>query len=674
MDAIRFIFGTYNCQPVGTPDAELENIYQKAYKPFLSLVNRFPRFPVVLYYSGNLLLWIEKNHPEFMMLLTEMVKRKQAELLTGGFYDPVLPLIPNIDKVGQIEMLTTFLRSRFGKRPRGSWLAEMIWEPYLASTLSTCGAEYTFLDAKRFRFAGIEEKDLYYPYMTEDQGKTLFVMPLSEQLRLRLGRARPEDLLEFIASRRTDGENRLIVLIENGEVFGLHRGSQTRYYRNKWLESFIQLVQKRNSIVTPAIPEAYVKQAVPRSKIYFPPTSYGEIMDWSQWPDRAGKFGAPKKGHRSYSRVGSTRTGGIFRQFLTRYPESNLMYSKMMYAHLLVSQIRGDKYRKKAAREELWKGQCNRAYWHGDTGGIYHSHLRKEIYRSLIRAEKVTRSNGLFKPSISCFDFDMDGEREFLYQGTKINAYVHCLGGIVFELDFLPAEWNYADTLARRSEAYHRHEERIYDRYLRKSFVDHFFQDAATIESFSNMSYKELGDFVHQKYELAAMDRERGTLKLRRQGCVKLQRKKCQLLLEKSYQFDSQSIAVDYIISNGSGKTLALRFGSEINLSFVSAKRQDLRLFKYEGGKRSEMPGGVSQGAGIGKLLMQDLSHRTHITLAADEPFSLWSLPVETVSQVRYSVEKTYQSSRIVPQWQFVLKPQESWKSRLSLEFSKKRK
>ena len=70
------------------------------------------------------------------------------------------------------------------------------------------------------------------------------------------------------------------------------------------------------------------------------------------------------------------------------------MYAKMMYTNILVNQIKGDKYKKKAAKEELWKGQNSYAYWHGQHKGIYTNKLRKEIYRSLIEAERITRGPG----------------------------------------------------------------------------------------------------------------------------------------------------------------------------------------------------------------------------------------------------------------------------------------
>ncbi|HUV08568.1 MAG TPA: 4-alpha-glucanotransferase, partial [Spirochaetia bacterium] len=160
MKSIQLIFGTYNCQPVGKTGNVFEQSYQASFKPFLSALNRFPDFFAVLHYSGILLEWLEKNHPEFMMLLSDMVSRKQVELLTGGFYEPVLPLIPNHDKLGQIEKMTTFLRAHFGRRPRGCWLTERIWDSSLASTLNTSGIEYTFLNNQQFRNAGLEEDEL----------------------------------------------------------------------------------------------------------------------------------------------------------------------------------------------------------------------------------------------------------------------------------------------------------------------------------------------------------------------------------------------------------------------------------------------------------------------------------------------------------------------------------
>ena len=71
-------------------------------------------------------------------------------------------------------------------------------------------------------------------------------------------------------------------------------------------------------------------------------------------------------------------------------------------------------------------------------------------YRSLIEAEKITRATEIFAPSIISVDYDMDNRIEYLYQGSELNAYIHTRGGALFELDFLPASWNYLDTMVDR--------------------------------------------------------------------------------------------------------------------------------------------------------------------------------------------------------------------------------
>jgi hypothetical protein len=48
------------------------------------------------------------------------------------------PLLPLADKIGQIEMLTTYIRQNFGRKPQGCWLAHSLWEQSLVGVLNTC--------------------------------------------------------------------------------------------------------------------------------------------------------------------------------------------------------------------------------------------------------------------------------------------------------------------------------------------------------------------------------------------------------------------------------------------------------------------------------------------------------------------------------------------------------
>ncbi len=89
-------------------------------------------------------------------IVARLVDRRQVELLGGGFYEPILSIIPEADRQSQLRLMSRFLEDRFGARPRGIWLTERVWEPALAGTLARAGIEYTILDEEHFHYAGLK--------------------------------------------------------------------------------------------------------------------------------------------------------------------------------------------------------------------------------------------------------------------------------------------------------------------------------------------------------------------------------------------------------------------------------------------------------------------------------------------------------------------------------------
>jgi alpha-amylase len=198
MGRTRFIIGTHNHLPLGRNGEAAERLYQESLKPFLAVLYRYPGFPVTLHYSGILMEWLEDSHPEFLTLLGEMVARGQVEILGGGYYDPILPLIPTNDKLGQLEKMTTWLRVRFETRPRGCWIVEKVWEQSLASVLSASGMDYTFVDDGQFALAGVNEDEMFMPFITEDQGKIISLLPVSERMAELAAKADPAQAITFL--------------------------------------------------------------------------------------------------------------------------------------------------------------------------------------------------------------------------------------------------------------------------------------------------------------------------------------------------------------------------------------------------------------------------------------------------------------------------------------------
>ena len=115
--------------------------------------------------------------------LAALVRYGRVEIVGGAFYEPILTMIPQRDRVGQIMRYADWLADRFGTPINGMWIPERVWEQSLTSDLADAGVRYTLLDDFHFKNAGLTEDQLHGYYITEDDTKLVAVFPGSERLR-----------------------------------------------------------------------------------------------------------------------------------------------------------------------------------------------------------------------------------------------------------------------------------------------------------------------------------------------------------------------------------------------------------------------------------------------------------------------------------------------------------
>ena len=224
MKKVKLIIGTVNSCSTADGENKLADFYEKSYKPFLRAVHGC-RIPVTMYYSGELLSWIIDKHDGMQMLVNDIVKSKKIEFLGGGYYSPLFSLIPRKDRVGQIEMMTTEIRKRFGRRPRGMWITEKVWEPSIPMTMNNAGMEFSFIDEEFFEDAGLFNGELYRPCVTEDQGKKVVIFPISNRMISQFLLNEPDEIIEQIKSCGSDKEERVITLMLPGEELDFSEGA-----------------------------------------------------------------------------------------------------------------------------------------------------------------------------------------------------------------------------------------------------------------------------------------------------------------------------------------------------------------------------------------------------------------------------------------------------------------
>ena len=165
--------------PVCTETTEvLEKSFQSVYKPVLKFLYSHPSFPMSFAFSGPQIQYFKKRKNELITILHELTDRKQVEILGGGYNDPLLPLLNSADRNGQIDLLTSEIRTTFGKRPRGMTLFQDCWDSSLVNNIHTCGIEYVILNSSIIP----ESKRTFLPIFMSDLGKNVDIFPYYNDL------------------------------------------------------------------------------------------------------------------------------------------------------------------------------------------------------------------------------------------------------------------------------------------------------------------------------------------------------------------------------------------------------------------------------------------------------------------------------------------------------------
>ncbi len=682
MNKVHFILGVHNHQPIGNFDFVFEKAYTHAYLPFLEAMERHPAIHWNLHTTGILWEWLEKHHPDYIDRVAAQVKEGRLEILTGGFYEPILPALPELDKSGQIQKLSRYIRARFKTKPRGMWLAERVWEPHLVKTLADNEVDYTLVDDTHFLSTGLSLEEMCGAFMSEEQGSTVLVLPIRQDLRYAIPFKEPAETLNLLRQHVSPSGHKALVMFDDGEKFGLWPDTYAHVYEQGWLEKFLTVLESNKDWVLTTRISDYLKAHVPHGRVYLPTASYSEMGEWTLTPQAQDTFHHFGKHLSDEDRLIAKRFmhGGFWRNFLTKYEEANNLHKKMLWVSRKVHKAADHKANPKSQKafDALWAGQCNCAYWHGVFGGLYLPHLRQAIYQELLSAErqadKILKDESI---SVTQEDFDKDGRPEVLIETPTQNLYLSPgSGGTLYEWDLRREGINLQNVLTRRSEAYHRQlldyvdphghasagpvktihdlvrvkepglEKRLFvDWYRRTSLLDHFFHPTTTLENFYQCQYGEQGDFVKMGYQVDIVEDKYPQIRLSRMGSVWSGEQKNMIAVEKTITLtDALGWQVVYRIQNVHGPACQLWFGSELNFAFSSQDKQDPEEH-------------LSQT----EWIRRDHGYGLALHMEFDLPVDLWEFPLETVSLSEEGFERTYQGTVVLAHAKIPLQPGQVW-------------
>jgi hypothetical protein len=455
--SISLLLGVHAHQPVGNFPFVLDDAHVRCYGPFLRVLHRYPAFRFAIHISGWLLDYLLRRYPEDMALLREMVHRGQAELVGAGYTEPVLAVIPEVDRMGQLLRMSDQLEQTLGQRPQGAWLTERVWEATVVPSLADAGIGYSTVDDYHFLCTGKQVGELDGYYTTEENGRQLDLFPISEALRYRLPFSPAQEAVSYLESLAREEGTPAAIYFDDIEKFGIWPETYEWVYEKGWLTQFIEGVLASDIIRTERYCD-YHARAKTRGVVYLPTTSYIEMNEWTL-PVPAAHLYADlvhaSKASGQFEQNKSFLRGGIWKNFLMRYPESNWMHKRMLCLsrrlHALPQEMQTAEM-----LDALYEAQANDAYWHGLFGGLYLPHLRRAVYNAIVKLEALLDAVAPRQPK-SEVDLDLDGDDEIFLQNGLLQAVLRQDGSAaICEFDAYRLRHNFADTLSMPQEHYHR--------------------------------------------------------------------------------------------------------------------------------------------------------------------------------------------------------------------------
>lgn len=675
----------HNHQPIGNFDGVFEQAYQDSYLPFLDVFEPYEQLQISLHTSGPLMMWLAERHPEYLDRVRMLVDVGRIEIVGGPQYEPILTMLPPRDRVGQIQAYSAWLERNLGSKPAGMWTPERVWESCLTSDVVDAGIQYTVLDDFHFRAAGLRDPQLTSYFLTEDDGRVLKIFPGSEHLRYTIPFRPASETVDHCREVAERSPGAVLTFGDDGEKFGTWPDTKSHVYEKGWLRSFFDaLTENSDWLHTVTLSEA-IRQTPPAGKVYLPDCSYREMTEWALPVEAQETFDDvvhAMEDHQRWADLKSFVRGGYWRNFKTKYDETNEMYARMMHVsrRLADAERSGvDAGELAVIRDHLYRGQCNCPYWHGAFGGIYLPHLRNAIFSHLIEADTrldwVTKTDST-PVEATAEDYNFDGLQEVRLSNDQLCAWIAPgRGGRLYELDVRDIKHNLLATLQRRPESYHRKvltgpsqegddvasihdrvvfkqadlDQRLqYDAFARKSLMDHFYDNDLSLETVARGEAMERGDFVELPFETKLRrGSDRVQVQMRRDGNAW----GIPITMTKAITMTAGSnrLSIAYLLEN-LPVDKPFHFAIEMNFAGLPAGADDRYFSDAQGNRLGQLGEKLDLQDALG-LSLSDRWLGIDVGLEIDRPSGIWAFPVETVSQSEAGFELVHQSVCVQPHW-----------------------
>lgn len=619
-----------------------------------------------LHVSGPLLPWMASKAPDTLRALQQAVREERIEPIGGGYFDPILPAIPEHDATGQLRLMGNQLERQLGRKPVGVWLPGRTWSASLTTLLQRAGYGYTLIDESAFLATGIGQDELDGYRITERSGFALSLFPIHAAFQRQLAGLDLRPMADLLRGHLGSRKERTVVLAYDGVAGG------------ERLETLLRLID------------------VARAQHHWIKTStFGAFLERTPATGRTYPHSVARP-----AGLDDSLEGLGWERFLVEYPEVNDLHKRMLMTSYRVHRMRMaaqgrtrgaaaavDAVRMRKLLERactlLWSSQNHGVYWHGDRLGLYDAERRLRAMTRLMEVDRLAdQALGADPARVQSrsLDYDCDGYPELLLRSGLLGAVLAPQeGGALVSLDLLERDLPLGPVVSRRQEAYHvtsgqneiqlvdEDEDSVdlvasaestaeldsvmwFDDHPRLSFLDHFLGPETHLQNWYRGCYMEAGDFVTAPYEIITQQEPTGddemSVLLGRSGTVDVGGQQSLVRIEKRFVFSRTlpRLRVEYRLINRYFEPVRTHFGVEINLLLPGGISGRSR-FKAVCGEE-DLTGDLAEVRelqGVGYLELLDEASDLVVCVYVEEPTDLWTMPVETVNRVDGNLQRVHQ-------------------------------
>jgi hypothetical protein len=345
-----------------------ERIHQECYRPNVELRN----FERISFNVGpTLFSWIQSNHTHSYQQILAQDRANLKNLGVGNaiaqaYNHTILPLSSASEKATQIYWGIADFTHRFERPPQGMWLPETAVDYETLAIMSHQGIEFTILAPWQ---ADSEDLDSSEPYRVLLPGGDSIIVffydrDLSTQISFDPGAtanaesfARKELSPLSAANKEKRGEDQLILLASDGELYGHHQPD-----REHFLHNLINGAGEEAGL-TPSFPALWLKSHPPRKTIPIREgTSWSCHHGVTRWKGKCactttdGRW----KSHlrTSLNRLATTLDGLYFETVYPLIPKPRLLIQR--YIHVKLGEMRMEELTAELANHPLTDEQESR--------------------------------------------------------------------------------------------------------------------------------------------------------------------------------------------------------------------------------------------------------------------------------------------------------------------------